>query len=198
VTYYYTAAGSSTVTYTATLSSGGTVSATTKFTVRAPADNISPSVGTVNVNQDDGWQLKLGRNSLAKGPPGVKFIATVTAPNGFSGTPQWVQIVNSVSQTSAPNGGTCTGSGLDDGGYPYSTNTTMTDSPGVALESQHTTESISMSFTTGCSVDSRIDRSSDATQTNSTWAVTGSSPPQPAVGAPRTALPTWGQIAVSQ
>jgi hypothetical protein len=206
VTYYYTAAGSSTVTYTATLSSGGTVSATTTFTVQAPTYNISPSVSTVNVNQDHGPFMQLGRDSVAKGPPGVKFAATVTPPSGFSGALQWVQIVSSVSQTSTPNGGTCTGSGLDEE-YPYSSNATMTDSPAVALESQYTTESISMSLTTYLqwqpptpSIPVSIAQviwswSGTATQTNSVWAVTSSSPPQPAVAAAQTALPTWGQLA---
>ncbi len=211
VTYYYTAAGSSTVTYTANTSGGTppTAKATTTFTVVAPTYGIATAVGTVNVNQDDGWQLQLGRSLPANGPRGVAFTATVTPPAGFSGASQWVQIVNSVSQTSAPNGGTCTGSGLDTQ-YPYRTGGAMSDSPLVALESQYTTSSISMSLTAYLqwqpptpSIPVAIAQvpwgwSGTATQTGSTWALTTSSPPQPAAQPPQTALPTWGQMAGCQ
>jgi hypothetical protein len=117
--------------------------------VQSPTYSINTGVGAVNINQDHGpLVLQLGRDARSKGAPGVTLTAAITPPSGFSGTPQWVQIINSFSGTFSPNGGTCTASGLDNNGYPYSTNTTMTDSPNVALVSPFTSEQISYSYTT--------------------------------------------------
>ena len=206
-TYYYTAAGTSTVTYTATLTNNSIVSAATTFIVSAPTFTITSQVGTININSDDGLELQLGRDSAAKGAPGVKFVASITQPPGVTGSSQWVQLVESYSGTYSPGGGTCTSSGLDTD-YPYSTGPTVTDSPAVALQSPFTSEQISTSFVMylqwqppAPSIPVAIGQaiwswSAAAALSGSNWAISGTpSPPTPTVGAAAVATPQWSQIA---
>jgi hypothetical protein len=178
LTYYYLSAGTSTVTYSAVLSSGQTVSAQTTFTVVAPTYSISAAPpGTVNVNNDNGgWQFQFGRNSASKGPPGVKFTPTITAPSGFStGAFEWVQVVTGYTGTyTSPQGTlTCTSSGAD-GDQPYSVNTPyMTDSPRVALTSPYTTEGLNESFSTYLLWQPSVSPSIFVTIAQVTWGFSG-------------------------
>ncbi|MEO8662527.1 MAG: hypothetical protein ABI693_28965 [Bryobacteraceae bacterium] len=202
VTFYYTAAGTSTVSYSVT-TSGQTYQATTTFVVLSPTYTIATATSTVNVNQDNGWQIQLGRSL---GTRGVSFTATVTQPTGFSGSSQWVQLVNSFSGKYTPNTLTCTTSGLDTV-YPYRSGTSMTDSPNATLAAPFTQEEVSFSFTaylmwqpSSPSIPVSIAKvnwgwSGTAVFSGSIWALSGAPVVTPPATTAQTASPLWVQVA---
>jgi hypothetical protein len=145
----------------------------------------------------------------------MRLVAMVTAPSGFTtGGTQWVQLVPSSTTKlykylNQPQYQTCTSSGLDTQ-YPYTTSTTLTDSPFLALDSvSNVEETTSESFDSylqwqpsGSGIFVSIAHvtwgwSGDATFTNGSWTVKASSVTPPAISSTST-LPTWSKNVTAQ
>jgi hypothetical protein len=136
-TFYWVASGTNVVTLTVIDSSGAKYNASTTFNVVAPAYVIPPpsktSVGIVR-----GHILRYGVLGSAEST-GVTITGTITAPSGFSGSQQWVQIIpedqKSVMAFWKKVGGAvtavCRAFGLDTR-YPATTLPSLKDSPTVA------------------------------------------------------------------
>jgi len=108
-------------------------SATATFNVKRPTATVTATTGTVAIDSNfpPGFALHFG-NPL--GTPGVTFTPSVTIPSGFTGSTEWIQMVNS-NRTFQPNVGSqvvLTANGLDTT-YPYSFDNSTSDSPGTAF-----------------------------------------------------------------
>jgi hypothetical protein len=112
-----------------------------------PKAKITAATGTVSLDTDfmsaqncvGIFGLHYGVPSNCGGTPGIAFSNSITVPIGFSGSIQWVQVINSFSLRYQANDGSeiwyrwSDTNGLD-GAYPYSSNVATEDSPGVSID----------------------------------------------------------------
>ena len=107
------------------------VSKSATFNVKRPTAQITTTTGNVVVGT--AW----GDPELSFGTPstlGITFSRTITIPAGFSGSTQWVQIVNPLRRRQLNSGGweRWAGIGLDTS-YPFDTAPITSDSPAEHL-----------------------------------------------------------------
>ena len=133
-TFYWVTSGTSVVTLTVTDATGVRYTASATFAVVAPTYQIEITQGNVWIAS--GHTLFYGVPGEASG---ISLTGTVTTPQGYTGTQQWVQKV--VSSTSifrkyvdGSATSTCTSSGLDTQ-YPATVDPKLTDSPQLDLNS---------------------------------------------------------------
>jgi len=138
--FYWVNSGSSrTVSVSVTLSDGSTGSATTTFNVVAPSGTMSTtSLDSTKILIDTTCGYLCAHYGPSGSSGGVHFSHTYTAPSGYSGSFQWVQIGSTTQsrtnatthtvQTLSPN--PC--GGLDTN-YPYDTSNPTNDSPAQEL-----------------------------------------------------------------
>ena len=132
--YWITSASSQQVTYSSTLNSGQSGSATATFNISGPVGaTVATSMGSVQIL---GSALSLGNPSATAG---IKFTASATSqPTG--GTYKWAQLIpqfhivytNSTSTDTCDAGVGIVGIPLDNI-YPYATGLVTKDSPNIAL-----------------------------------------------------------------
>jgi hypothetical protein len=111
-----------------------------KATVTATTGTVALDTNYMSAQTCPGvFGLHFGFPSNCGGTPGITSSSSISIPIGFSGTEQWVQVINSFSisfQTNDAPGAWYRWSGANglDGSYPYSSNpTSAEDSPGVDL-----------------------------------------------------------------
>jgi len=119
------------------------------FNVKRPTASITTTTGSVSLDSNfNVFGLHFGSPT---GTPGISFSRSITMPSGFTGgDTQWVQLIDSITRTFTPNGGsikTASGSGLLDTTYPYATGASTSDSPGQGVDScNHSAVSANDSF----------------------------------------------------
>jgi hypothetical protein len=107
------------------------------FNVKRPTASITTTTGSVSLDSNFiVFGLHFGSPT---GTSGISFSRSITMPSGFTGgDTQWVQLIDSITRTFTPNGGsikTLSGSGVLDSTYPYATGASTGDSPGQGVDS---------------------------------------------------------------
>jgi len=208
VLFYWVTGGTQTVTYTV---SGASANVT--FTVAAPSfGGIATSVSSVYLTPS--W-MELG--DYPSPPPGIKFVASITPPSGYSGTLAWGQIINSLVENFELSTGKyqdCTAAGLDNS-WPYmnsipptQTSASTNDNPGIGLPSVnylyvYRSDSFSMYLMWQPSLSNSIqvplgvvnwswNAAASFSTSTSQWSLGGYTVPSPSVSATST-YPSWAQ-----
>jgi hypothetical protein len=111
------------------------------FNMYRPTSAVSTATGTVALDGNFNYfGLHDGKPIGLNGIPGITLTNLSTIPSGYSGTFQWVQVINSFLFRYQKNDGSegwkrAEGGGGLDGGYPYSGNPSWTeDSPGISID----------------------------------------------------------------
>jgi hypothetical protein len=149
VNFYWVDGGIKQVQISATVN-GQTITGQAAFNVLRPTATVTTTTATVAVTT--AW----GDLEIAYGTPaqfGITFTNSITMPNGFSGTNEWVQEITSTLRRAQTNDGSgawyrLQASGVLDTHYPYppiSSDSTR-DAPGQGLNSQWQNISISDNF----------------------------------------------------
>jgi hypothetical protein len=112
---------------------GVTFNKTTTFNVKRPTASVTTTTDDVYANQLS-IKITFGHDFV----PGISFVQTVTYPQGFTGTTQWVQIATPLRRrkTNAGVWQRWSGAGLDTI-YPYWGSGNTNDSPSTFLDASH-------------------------------------------------------------
>ncbi|NKB24642.1 MAG: hypothetical protein GKR87_13175 [Kiritimatiellae bacterium] len=110
------------------------------FEVKSPASTVTVVTGSVAA---DSSRLHYGNTAI----PGISFSHTITVPAGFSGSTQWVQLVNLLRRRKLNNGTWQRWAAIGlDSSYPYDTSISTVDVPGTLLLSIYLEKTVNESF----------------------------------------------------
>ena len=116
-----------------------TYRATARFNIKRPTGTVTGQIfGTPNLTSFNGnYGLWFGKTDPPPAIPGIAFSRSITIPDGFAGSLQWVQVWNKFRRIKISGVWYRSQAVGLDSIYPYETGANPNDSPGLELDASH-------------------------------------------------------------